>query len=100
MTSKHLFSERDVQFSGIWHFSERMYAQVLHQSSRLSIPSTVVGAGALEQNTRLSSLLLSYQANWQTRYFVGVQRRAGGDTETAARDPIQVFAKLAYLLLR
>ena len=44
-------------------------------------------AGTCANRDKLSSLLLTYQTNWQTRYYVGARQTSGQN---------QIFAKISY----
>jgi hypothetical protein len=81
------FTERTASVNGVWHFSGQLYAQAIHQSSRLTSDDVL-------DTSELSSLLLSYQRNWQTRYFVGFRQSDGLTRER------EIFAKLSYVFSR
>lgn len=81
------FTERTANVNGIWHFSSRLHGQAIHQVTKLTM-------GDSRTTTDLTSLLLSYQTNWQTRYFVGFRQSDG-----LARER-EIFAKLSYVFSR
>lgn len=85
-----VLTEQALDINVIWHFSNRLYAQGLYQDVRLTTADDV-GATASTVNTRRTSLLLSYQGNWQTRYFAGIR-----DTVTGR----EVFGKVSYVFFR
>jgi uncharacterized protein DUF5916/cellulose/xylan binding protein with CBM9 domain len=96
-----LFTERNMQAAAIWHFSSRLNLRLTHQQATFDAQPPFAGlSAAMHANTRLSSFLLSYQKNWQTRVYVGAVTTS--DT-IAAPEPtraraIQVFAKISYAL--
>ena len=85
LADKRLFTQKNTQVNAIWHFNSRLYAQALYQSSSFTSP---------EQRSvnKLSSLLVSYQTNWQTRYYFGFRRSENGESQS------EIFAKLSYVL--
>ncbi len=80
----------------LWHFSRRLYAQVLYQDSRFSSRAPVAGQADLASQNTIVSGLLSYQTNWQTRFFIGA--RYSSNDFGARTSNTEVFAKIAYVL--
>lgn len=95
---QRLFTQRNLQVNLLWHFSNRLYAQVLYQDSRFSSRAAVAGQADLASKSRTVSGLLSYQTNWQTRFFIGA-RYSSSDFGTQTSNT-EVFAKIAYVLPR
>lgn len=100
-SSKRLFSETTAQANAILHFSNKLYVQLIHQESEITRSSQTdsqpIGS---RRKSRFSSLLLSYQTNWQTRFFVGVRHgveQVGGSSPTESTQT-EAFAKLTYAL--
>jgi len=98
VAQKRLFTQRNTQVNAIYHFSSRLYAQALYQSSTFTAarsplpltPDDPIPIVGLRSDNKLSSLLVSYQTNWQTRYYFGF--RHSENSESAS----EVFAKLSY----
>jgi hypothetical protein len=80
-------TERTLRVNGVWHFSTRLYAQAIHQAASLTTQSS-------RASSDLTSLLVSYQTNWQTRYFVGFRQSDGLTRER------EIFAKFSYVFSR
>lgn len=89
------FTERNTQFNLLYHFSSRMYLQALHQNSSFSANQQPDGRDLGSRETTTSALL-SYQANWQTRYYIGFRRTA--TTISDSTGDSEVFAKVSYVL--
>jgi hypothetical protein len=96
---KTLLSERNVQAVVTWHFSDRLSLRLTHERMALDASPPFGGLKLKVHDTsRQTSLLLEYQANWQTRYYFGALTTlqdstgsgSGGRTQTA------VFAKLSH----
>jgi hypothetical protein len=81
------FTERNVHVNATWHFSTRLYAQGIHQMSSLSTADATT-------RRELTSLLVSYQTNWQTRYFIGFRQVDGLERDR------ELFAKISYVFSR
>jgi hypothetical protein len=100
-TRRRLFSELDVQTDLIWHFSSQLYFEALLQRSKNTNgpPRGPPSAGSRSTNT-LSSLLLSYQANWQTRYYLGFRRGINQADELMPMESSrnELFLKLTHAL--
>jgi hypothetical protein len=94
---QRVFTQRNTQLNVLWHFSSRLYAQVLYQDSEFSAPPAPAQQALALDNMSLSALL-SYQANWQTRFFIGA-RHSTADLGTRTSDSA-VFAKFSYVLSR
>lgn len=94
-----LFTERRSQLTGTWHFSEKLYIRATHEVDSFDAAR---GFAGLETNARskrrVSTLLLSCQTNWRTRFFIGV--RSGIDTLEALNGDTseidEIFAKVSY----
>ena len=94
-----VFTERNVQLTATWHFTNSLSLRVTHQEAALDAAPPFGGlTSAVRTRDRLLSLLLSYQTNWRTRYYVGASM--GSDTTSG---PIgqdlrrnQIFAKVSY----
>jgi hypothetical protein len=100
LNGRRAFTQRNVQFNLLWHFSSKVYAQMLHQESRLVDGIAEADAGtASSVRGQTFSALLSYQANWQTRYFIGVRHSSGVDALQGDSDT-EIFAKFSYVLAR
>lgn len=92
-----LLSERNVQMTATWHFSSRLNVRLVHQEATFEAKPPFAALEAQVQATsRLSSILLSYQINWQTRYYLGASRTAG----RPAAEESQIFAKISYAFSR
>lgn len=93
---ERLFTEQDLRVDALWHFSAKLYIQAAYQHSRFDSAATDDGSSAaFLSRDEILTALLSYQANWQTRYFVGVRRNTFGDS---GPDDTQLFAKFSYVL--
>jgi hypothetical protein len=97
--SKTLFVERHTQITATWHFSSRLNLRAIYQVGAFDAAPPFAGMAAASRTvSNASSLLLSYQTNWQTRYYVGASWTSS-DSEPVpslpdARD--QIFAKISY----
>lgn len=94
-----LFSERNTQVTATWHFSSRLNLRITHQRGAFDAVPPFAGIEAsIRERSSLSSLLLSYQTNWQTRYYVGASWSSSDSesriSQTSERN--QVFAKVSY----
>ncbi len=103
LAHRRLFTEIDTQADVLWHFSSRLYLEALYQKSRFRRPPQ---SDPLSLETRstgtLSSFLLSYQTNWQTRFYAGVRHGASRlqGTEPARGNQTEIFAKLTYAFVK
>jgi Domain of unknown function (DUF5916) len=88
--SHRVFTERNLQVDALWHFSNRLYAHALFQNALLTT-AREDGSGDQSLSSTHRLFLLSYQANWQTRYFVGFRDGLQGR---------EVFGKLSYVFSR
>jgi hypothetical protein len=98
-TSKTLFIERNMQATASWHFSSKLYLRLMHQQTTFDARPPFAGfAASVHAESKLSSVLLSYQTNWQTRLYVGAVTSADRfDTpELLQAKATQVFAKISY----
>ena len=95
---KRLFAQRNVQLDALWHFSSKFYLRGLYQNSHFDL-ATSTGSPALSTQSETFSALLSYEANWQTRCFVGL-RRTKSDQTLPGSSGTEVFAKVSYLFAR
>jgi hypothetical protein len=98
-TTGTLFTERTLQMTTTWHFSSRLNLRMTHQRATFDAVPAVAGLeSAMRMRSNSSSLLLSYQANWQTRYYVGVFAGSiesnGPSNQNVQRN--QIFAKISY----
>jgi hypothetical protein len=96
---KTLFVERDLQVTGTWHFSSRLNLRLTHQQTTFDARPPFAGlAAGTHAHTRLSSVLLSYQTNWQTRMYFGVMTSSdrADMPEPLQTKALQVFAKISY----
>lgn len=95
--AQRAFTQRNTQMNVLWHFSNRLYAQLLYQDAKLSAPQPppISGPNTTVESTTVS-MLLSYQTNWQTRFFVGL-RHSATDVGSPSSDT-EVFAKVSYVL--
>ncbi|HKS57299.1 MAG TPA: DUF5916 domain-containing protein [Steroidobacteraceae bacterium] len=96
---KTLFTERNMQVTATWHFSNKLNLRVTHQQASFDAAPPFGGLQSdVHARSRLSSVLLSYQSNWQTRYYVGVL--TGSDESSGPIHPDsrhnQIFAKISY----
>jgi hypothetical protein len=94
-----LFIERNLQLSATWHFSRKFNLRLTHQQATLRARAPFAGLiTATHANNELSSVLISYQTNWQTRLYVGaVTSSASIETpEQKHAEALQVFAKISY----
>ncbi|HEY7638166.1 MAG TPA: DUF5916 domain-containing protein [Steroidobacteraceae bacterium] len=98
-SGKTLFTERNVQVTATWHFSTELNLRLMHQESTFDAAPPFAGLESeVHATSRLSSILLSYQTNWQTRYYVGASLasdESGGPLRSGAEQN-QVFAKISY----
>jgi hypothetical protein len=101
-TLKTLFTERNAQVTATWHFSNKLNLRVMHQRSSFdAVPPFANLESPVHATNEVSSVLLSYQTNWQTRYYVGAVTgsddtgMAGGQSKQT-----QLFAKLSYAFSR
>lgn len=97
--TRTLFTERNSQVTATWHFSSKLNLRISHQEAVFdAIPPFAGLESDVHLKSTLSSLLLSYQTNWQTRYYVGVL--TGSDEGDAAirqeSRHNQIFAKISY----
>ena len=94
-----LFSERNMQVSATWHFSSRSYLRLTHQQATFDARPPFAGltTGAHSQS-RQTSILFSYQANWQTRLFVGAMTSSDRASSSALppASAVELFAKISY----
>ncbi len=98
-----LFTEIDAQADVLWYVSRRFYVEALYQKSRLlTTPQNTPATPQTRSTNTLLSLLLSYQANWQTRCFVGFRRGRNQmeGTVPGLGNRSEVFAKLTYAFSR
>ena len=97
--TKTLFTERNTQVTAIWHFSSKLNLRATHQEAAFdAVPPFAGLESEVRARSRLSSLLLSYQTNWQTRYYVGALA-ASDDSNGSVRarsKQNQIFAKISY----
>jgi hypothetical protein len=94
-----LFTERNLQVSATWHFSSRLNLRLTHQQATLDARPPFAGlATAVHASNELSSILLTYQTNWQTRLYVGAVTSSDSIAmpEPARAETLQVFAKISY----
>ena len=100
---KRLFTEVDTQADVLWHFSTRCYLEALYQRARLTGPPQTAAVPFESRSvSTLSSFLLSYQTNWETRFYAGFRRGAGqldGPFATAGNQT-ELFAKLTYAIMK
>jgi hypothetical protein len=100
--NKTLFTERNMQVTATWHFSSRFNLRVMHQRTLFdAAPPFANLESPVRLRNEVSSVLLSYQSNWQTRYYVGAVT-GSGDSGAAGEQSkqTQVFAKLSYAFSR
>lgn len=96
---KTLFTERNLQVTATWHFSSKLNLRLTHQQTTFDARPPFAGlATRMHTQTRLSSVLLSYQTSWQTRLYFGAvtssdRAETPGPPEAKAT---QVFAKISY----
>jgi hypothetical protein len=85
---KTLFTERNIQMTAIFHFSNRLNLRLTHQRSSFdaSPPLPQLESSVHVRNT-LSSVLLSYQTKWQTHCYLGAAKSS---------EQTQLFAKISY----
>jgi hypothetical protein len=95
-----LFDETNKQVNAVWHLSDKLYVQAAHQSARLKrrAPDDALSA-ELRSTNELSTALLSYQTNWQTRYFIGFRRSSSRVDQATVqeRNGTEVFVKFAHV---
>ncbi len=83
-----LFTERNMQVTATWHFSSKLNLRVMHQRASFdAIPPFANLQSPVHVTNKVSSTLLSYQTNWQTRYYIGALTTSGQS---------QIFAKISY----
>jgi uncharacterized protein DUF5916/cellulose/xylan binding protein with CBM9 domain len=81
---KTLLTERNRQVIATWHFSPKLNLRITHQETTFEAAPPFAGtATRVRARGSLSSLLLSYQTNWQTRYYLGAEHD-------------RIFAKVSY----
>jgi hypothetical protein len=79
-----LLNERNTQLIATWHFSPRLNLRITHQESAFEAAPPFGGImTSVRMHSGWSSFLLSYQTNWQTRYYVGGEQN-------------RIFAKISY----
>jgi hypothetical protein len=96
---KTLFTERNMQVTATWHFSSKLNLRLTHQQTTFDARPPFAGlAIRMHMQSKLSSVLLSYQTNWQTRlYFGAVTGSDRVDTlEPLAARSNQIFGKISY----
>jgi hypothetical protein len=98
-SGKMLFAERNVQITATWHFSSRLNLRLMHQESTFDAAPPFAGLESdVRATSKLSSILLSYQTNWQTRYYFGAftgSDESDGPIHQGLRHN-QIFAKISY----
>jgi hypothetical protein len=96
---KTLFTERNVQLTATWHFSNRLNLRITHQRTAFDAAPPFAGLESdVHTASSLSSLLLSYQTNWQTRYYIAAftgSDESDGPIHQDLRHN-QIFAKISY----
>lgn len=96
---KTLFTESNMQITATWHFSNKLNLRITHQEASFDATPPFAGLeSSVHARSRLSSVLLSYQSNWQTRYYVGVftgSDESNGPIHQDSRQN-QIFAKISY----
>lgn len=98
---KTLFSERSLQLTATWHLSERLNVRLTHQESALDAAPPFGGLTFVMRTTnRQRSLLLGYQASWQTRCYLGAVTsfESGEGLSRGQAKQTAIFAKLSYAL--
>jgi hypothetical protein len=97
--TRTLFTERTAQAIATWHFSNRLNLRATHQESAFdAVPPFAGIESAVRTKNRLSSVLLSYQTNWQTRYYVGAlmgSDESDGPIRQKSKHT-QIFGKISY----
>jgi hypothetical protein len=96
---KTLLNERNLQLTATWHFSSKLNLRLVHQQTTLDAYPPFAGLGAdLRSQGQLSSALLSYQTNWQTRVYLGAvtSSERANISGPAPTNAFQVFAKISY----
>lgn len=79
-----LFTERNTQVIVTWHLSPKLNLRIAHQETAFdAVPPFAGIATSVRARGSMSSLLLSYQTNWQTRYLLGAEHN-------------RIFAKISY----
>jgi hypothetical protein len=79
-----LLTERNAQVLATWHFSSKLNLRITYQESAFEAAPPFAGImTSVRAQSRLSSFLLSYQTNWQTRYYLGAEKG-------------RIFAKISY----
>jgi hypothetical protein len=99
LAQKRLVSEIDTQADVLWYFSKRLYLEALYQSSKsLAAAASTPPLTEPQSRSTLTSLLLSYQTNWQTRYYLGMRRGTSQlqGTSSLQSNQTEIFAKLSY----
>jgi Domain of unknown function (DUF5916)/Carbohydrate family 9 binding domain-like len=97
--TRTLLNERNSQVTATWHFSSKLNLSVSHQEVAFdAIPPFAGFESDVHSRTRLSSLLLSYQTNWQTRCYIGASTgsNAGDGSMGDETRHGQIFAKISY----
>lgn len=79
-----LFTERNTQVIATWHLSPKLNLRITHRETAFTAVPPFAGiATSVRARSGLSSLLLSYQTNWQTRFYLGAEHN-------------RIFAKISY----
>ena len=94
-----LFTQRNLNLSVTWHFSSRLNARLTHLEDTLEArPPFAALPSPLRTARRVSAILLSYQSDWQTRWFLGAMHDSHRTEGTQARSPteLHIFAKVSY----
>jgi hypothetical protein len=97
--TRTLFTERNSQVTATWHFSNKLNLRISHQEVAFdAIPPFASFDSDVHARSRLSSLLLSYQTNWQTRCYVGALTGSDESDGAIRRESrhSQIFAKISY----
>ncbi len=95
--NQKLFTERNIQVTATWHFSSRFNLRVMHQRTSFDAAPPFANLEApVHVTSRVASVLLSYQTNWQTRYYVGAVISSGDSRAVEESKQTQIFAKLSY----
>jgi hypothetical protein len=98
-SGKTLFIERNVQVTATWHFSTRLNLRLMHKQTRLDAAPPFAGLESdVRATSRLSSILLSYQTHWQTRYYIGALLSSdhSDGLQSDSAEQKQLFAKISY----
>lgn len=94
-----LFTERNTQLTATWHFSSKLNLRLTHQQTTLDARPPFAGLGAdMHAQSKLSSVLLGYQTNWQTRFYFGAVTSSdrADAPEPLQTKALQIFAKISY----